>query len=325
MTESSSKQNLNYTNGLASYEHFDDDNCKREWEEIKIPVPWGHIAGKWWGPRNKQPILALHGWQDNAGTFDRLCPLLPKEIPILCIDLPGHGKSSQYPKGMQYFLFWDGVTLIRRIVKHYNWKHISLLGHSLGGALSFIYAACFPDEVNKLINIDIAGPTIRDVDKNATKTGECIDKFLYYETLPESKMPCYDYDEMISLVLDAYEGSVTKESVKILMKRGMAPAPSHLSKTGYHFSRDLRLKISLLGFFTEEQLYSYTKLIKCDTLNIRGVPGMDFERVDIYSRVIDILRKNCRKLVYKEIPGTHHLHLNTPERISDIIINFLQN
>lgn len=32
-------------------------------EEIRIPVPWGHIAGKWWGPKNKRPVVAYHGWQ----------------------------------------------------------------------------------------------------------------------------------------------------------------------------------------------------------------------------------------------------------------------
>lgn len=32
-------------------------------EEITIPVPWGHIAGKWWGPKNVRPILLLHGFQ----------------------------------------------------------------------------------------------------------------------------------------------------------------------------------------------------------------------------------------------------------------------
>lgn len=47
------------------------------------------FTGKWWGSRNQQPILALHGWQDNAGSFDRLCPLLPAHIAIFCIDLPG--------------------------------------------------------------------------------------------------------------------------------------------------------------------------------------------------------------------------------------------
>lgn len=231
--------------------------------------------------------------------------------------------SSQYPKGMHYFLFWDGITLIRRISKHFEWKKVNLIGHSLGGALSFMYAACFPDEVDKFISIDIAGPTVRDHKKNAEMTGDCIDKFLKYETLPESKTPCYEYEEMIDLVLDAYEGSVTRESVKILMNRGMSPAPKHLNKKGYHFSRDLRLKVSLMGMFSMEQVVSYAERIKCEVLNIRALPGMVFENTDYYPTVIEAMKKSAKRLVYEEVTGTHHLHLNTPERISDIISEFL--
>lgn len=33
--------------------------------EIQIPVPWGKIAGKWWGPIDKRPIVCIHGWQVN--------------------------------------------------------------------------------------------------------------------------------------------------------------------------------------------------------------------------------------------------------------------
>lgn len=47
-----------------------DSVVERAWEEIEIPVPWGKVAGKWYGSRNRQPIIALHGWQDNSGTFD---------------------------------------------------------------------------------------------------------------------------------------------------------------------------------------------------------------------------------------------------------------
>lgn len=35
----------------------------RQVEEVRIPVPWGHLAAKWWGPQDKRPILCLHGWQ----------------------------------------------------------------------------------------------------------------------------------------------------------------------------------------------------------------------------------------------------------------------
>lgn len=290
------------------------------------------FLGKWWGPRSVQPILALHGWQDNAGTFDRLCPLLiTKETSILCIDLPGHGRSSHYPTGMQYYLFWDGIALVRRIVKHFHWEHITLLGHSLGGALSFMYAAAFPDDVVKFISIDIAGPPIRSHKKNAGATGDAIDKFLKYETLPISKTPCYKYDDMVDVVVDAYTGSIDREAAKILMRRGMGtlktnkdPANSKQDDV-YHFSRDLRLKVSLLGMLSLEQVLCYASQIKSKVLNIRGVPGMKFEDESVYVQVIDTMRTNSKLVVFKEIEGTHHLHLTTPERVAPTISEFLNN
>lgn len=264
----------------------------------------------------------MHGWQDNAGTYDRLCPLLPDDIPILCIDLPGHGKSSHYPIGMQYYVFWDGIALIRRIVKHFGWKKITLMGHSLGGALSFMYAASFPDEVAQFISIDLAGPTVRCHIRTAQTTGSCIDKMLSYEKLPIEKQPCYSYEEMVDLVYDAYNGGIDRKGAEILMRRGMTPISHPTNGHGYHFSRDLRLKVSLLGMFAVEQVVSYAQQIKCHVLNIRAVPGMKFENTELYPRVIETMKQQAI-VEYHEVPGTHHLHLVTPEAISEIITTFL--
>lgn len=38
----------------------------RAWEEFKFEVPWGFVAGKWYGDRDQQPVLAFHGWQVNS-------------------------------------------------------------------------------------------------------------------------------------------------------------------------------------------------------------------------------------------------------------------
>lgn len=81
--------------------------------------------GKWWGPIDQQPLVALHGWQDNAGTFDRLIPLLPPNLAILAIDMPGHGLSSHLPTGQFYYVFWDGLIILRRITKYYKWNKVS--------------------------------------------------------------------------------------------------------------------------------------------------------------------------------------------------------
>jgi hypothetical protein len=47
------------------------------------------FSAKVWGKPNDHPILALHGWQDNAGTFDKLIPLLPSDLYVVCLDFCG--------------------------------------------------------------------------------------------------------------------------------------------------------------------------------------------------------------------------------------------
>lgn len=187
-----------------------------------------------------------------------------------------------------------------------------------------MYAACFPDDVAQFISIDLAGPTVRCHRKTARTTGTCIDKMLSYETLPITKQPCYSYDEMIDVVLDAYGGGIDRYGAEILMRRGMTSIVHPTNGAGYHFSRDLRLKVSLMGMFALDQVISYAEQITCHTLNIRAVPGMKFENSEVYPLVIDTMKKRAT-VEYHEIDGTHHLHLTTPERIAHIICTFLRN
>ncbi|XP_034194767.1 putative serine hydrolase isoform X2 [Osmia lignaria lignaria] len=288
--------------------------------EIQIPVPWGHISGKWWGPTGIQPIVALHGRQDNAGSFDTLIPLLSDEISILCLDMPGHGLSSHYPKSQYYYVYWDGIILLRRIVKYFSWNKVKLLGHSLGGAISFLYAASYPDEVEFMISLDIASPSVKDITKTPTITGDIIDKFLKYELLQSDNIPSYTYEEVLDILEQAYSGSITKESAMILMKRGM----QHSSvPERYFFSRDPRLKVSTLGTLSLDLVLAYAARIKCAYLNIRAVPGMKFDIPESYDQVLNQIKIGAERFEYHKVEGTHHVHLNNPERIAPIINNFI--
>lgn len=77
-------------------------------------------------------------------------------------------------------------------------------------------------------------------------------RFLKYESLTDEQMPCYTKEEMLDLVVDAYEGGITRKSAEILMIRGMSPLPpgkkNILKKDGYLFSRDVRLKVCAPNF-----------------------------------------------------------------------------
>ena len=69
-------------------------------EELTIPMPWGDIAAKKWTSTEterreeenvkKRPLVALHGWLDNAASYDGLAPLLPlTRYDLISLDLPG--------------------------------------------------------------------------------------------------------------------------------------------------------------------------------------------------------------------------------------------
>ena len=45
-------------------------------EEIQFEASGLRLAAKQWGNSADQPVLALHGWLDNAATYERLAPTL---------------------------------------------------------------------------------------------------------------------------------------------------------------------------------------------------------------------------------------------------------
>ena len=51
-------------------------------EELEIQTSSIRLVAKCWGNPDGQPVLAFHGWLDNAATFDNLAPLL-SEFRIL--------------------------------------------------------------------------------------------------------------------------------------------------------------------------------------------------------------------------------------------------
>ncbi|MEM8768285.1 MAG: alpha/beta hydrolase, partial [Pseudomonadota bacterium] len=78
----------------------------RQGDETVFEVFGRRITAKRWGDPAGEPTLALHGWLDNAATFDRLAPLLP-ELNLVALDFAGHGLSDHRPPGVHYHSFTD--------------------------------------------------------------------------------------------------------------------------------------------------------------------------------------------------------------------------
>jgi hypothetical protein len=65
-------------------------------EEVRLSLGHIELAAHLFGPEDGLPVIALHGWLDNANSFARLAPQL-KGLRIVALDLAGHGYSEHRP------------------------------------------------------------------------------------------------------------------------------------------------------------------------------------------------------------------------------------
>lgn len=138
---------------------------------MKIPVPYGHLHAKVWGSPgpNKLNVLAVHGWQDNAGSWDKLIPFLNYEehLYVVAFDMTGHGLSSHLPQGVCY----SEITFlldIKRVLDYLKWNKVTIMAHSMGANISLQFAATYPNLVERIVTIDTVKSRICSSDVTAS-------------------------------------------------------------------------------------------------------------------------------------------------------------
>ena len=275
--------------------------------------------GKLWGPNNKQPILALHGWMDNAGSFDHIAPLL-KNHSILAIDLPGHGRSSWLPRGIPYEDKIYAKTL-RTIVKHFGWNKVKLLGHSMGGITCFNYARLYPQEIEFVVSIDSLSFFVQSLSTHTKILAIGIDEFINFEKKMINDPPSYPMDKAIQKWLKGSQfQSLDLQAVKTLMKRG-----SKEKEDGtVYFTRDYRLTIfAFNSYHTMQDAREMAQCIKCPYLVIRATDTPFYHENKYWSNVGDVLKNNSKDFCIADVNGAHHVHLTNAQEVADKINPFL--
>uniref|UniRef100_A0A1A9X531 AB hydrolase-1 domain-containing protein n=1 Tax=Glossina brevipalpis TaxID=37001 RepID=A0A1A9X531_9MUSC len=325
MNFNSDTSSTHFDTKALRYRHIGDltgEPPTREFTEISIPVPWGHLAGKWYGPQKIQPVLGLHGWQDNAGTYDLLAPLLPSDVAFLSVDLPGHGLSSRLPAGC-YYNSLDNVYLIRLIMKQYKWKKIYLIGHSMSSIIGFVFAALFPTEIGMLIGIDALKPHQRSPQKILHSVETRLIGFLKEDERNRNKdePPCYTYDELIERVHVGSFLSLNKDLCKHMVARNIQKSLKYPDK--YYFTRDRRLKFYNYTVGSQELCNEMAKRITCPYLFIKSRGSVYFEDKKYYDETLNILATK-KNFEYFECDGTHHIHMNNPEIVAGPIVDFIK-
>ena len=108
-----------------------------------------------WGNEDAPPLLLIHGGRDHCRNWDWVASELRHDYHVIAPDLRGHG-DSQWMVGGGY-LHIDYVYDIAQVVQQKHMSPVTVMGHSLGGSISLIYAGLYPETVTKLISIEGMG------------------------------------------------------------------------------------------------------------------------------------------------------------------------
>ncbi|XP_031597062.1 serine hydrolase-like protein isoform X2 [Oreochromis aureus] len=295
-------------------------SVKQEVSELSIPVPWGEIRGKAWGPEHGHPVLCLHGWADNCGSFNTLIPFLPKECRYVAVDMPGHGLSSHRPPGV-FYSFPEYAADVRRVTESLSWTKFSIMGHSMGGNIAVMFSALYPDMVDGIIVLDVFGFVPTDPKEIPRIMRQGMDEMLKYEKkAEEEKKRVYTYEKAVERLLAA-NPTLSERSVQMLLERGLTRVEG-----GFVFSRDLRVNFKNIERITLEQSLEMQSMIQAPVLLIladKGFgPASRESSQKLTSKLLQVYQERNDTVV--RVPGSHHVHLDNPEVVAPFICDFLQ-
>jgi pimeloyl-ACP methyl ester carboxylesterase len=253
-----------------------------------------------------RPVLALHGWLDNANSFLPLQAHVP--APLMALDFAGHGYSDHRPAAAATHLI-DNVRDVHAAVRLHDDQPVDIVGHSMGAGIACLYAASFPERVRRLVLIEGLGPLSTPGDGAPAVLREAVEDML---SLPDKTMPVYaDPEDAVEARTGGF-GGLDRESARLLCERGLHQVPG-----GWSWRSDPRLRLRSTLRLTEEQVEGFLRAIRCPVLLIRAEQGMGGQ--GMFDHRVDWMEN----LTLVSLAGRHHLHMETPEPVAEQINAFL--
>jgi pimeloyl-ACP methyl ester carboxylesterase len=225
----------------------------------------------------------------------------------------------------------------------------TLIGHSMGAAISCMYAASFPEQVQKLVlleggTFDVSTGRNRlfsvyehtiscsPLQKIAKHIRQHVERRQLGNALLQSKAPRV-YESLQKAVETRCQTArnfpgkqyLSEGAATEMVLRGSKPVHGENNGnggSGIQFRHDPRLQWPSAVYFTNEQVEAVYQDIQCPTALLLSIDGWPFD-AQKNERALDILKPT----VFKTLPGSHHFHtdLDTADAVVAEVLAFLQS
>ena len=218
--------------------------------------------------RTERPLLLfLHGWQDNAASFDGMFSYLTPFFELVAIDWPGHGHSA--PRGKDnYYHFVDYIDDLNQLMGLLPDTQVYLVGHSLGALVAGCYAAVFPEKVAGLVLIEGLSPLYEPAGNAVQRLRDGIESRQRYRrrAVQRSARRMTTFQDALDL-----RCSVNRLPARLL--RPLVERATYQDGRYWYWRHDNRLRCDSLYRMAKEQARTLTSAIQCPVLSILGRSG----------------------------------------------------
>lgn len=275
--------------------------------ERALELPQLTLRALTWGGDTLPPLLALHGWLDNAGSYAYLAPRLAERRRVIALELPGHGHSGHLPAGMHYH-FVDYVRGVLAAADQLGLERFDLLGHSLGAGIAALVAAAAPARIRRLLLIDGLGPLGDDGTRTLQRFRDGIEPPANGKGLRVFR----DIDQAVAA--RAIAGGLRAELARPIVERGLAEVAD-----GWCWRSDPRLtRVSPLRL-AEAQIHALLRGIEAPTALLLARPATSYLPSEPMA-----LRAACvAHITVSHLDGGHHLQLEHPDAVATWALNHL--
>ncbi len=256
-----------------------------------------------WGDAAAPMIVALHGLRGHGHSWDSFSEAMCGDYHILALDQRGRGETDWAPdgdySGEAYVRDLEGLCAVLKL------DNFILMGHSMGGRNSMLFAGRHPSMVNRLIIVDI-GP---DGDPAG---GARIKR--------EIVAAQEEYDSFEALLQRQLEDNrlISPE----LMRRRLTYQTKRLpnGKVGWRYDLEIRQQWREDRRPAPEDLWQVIPAIPCPTLIVRGTET-DVLPLPVAQRMVEVMP---RAEVVQVEQAAHMVMEENPSEFNQVVREFLQ-
>lgn len=282
-----------------------------------------HHVRVWGDERAVRPerpaFVLLHGFMDVGASFqflvDALAELEGEERTILAPDLRGFGHTVSPPVDAYWFpdYLGDLDALLDALLPG---QPIDLLGHSMGGNVSMMYAGVRPSRVRKLVNLEGFGLPDTRPEEAPGRLAQWLDQLKAPQTL--RSFP----------TLEAVAQRLCRNN-PLLPPARAAYLAAHWAEArdgAFHIRGDAAHKRVNPVLFREAEALAFYRAIQAPVLWVEGSEsrpevwwGNRYSKAKFYERLSAV-----RQVERKSLPNAGHMvHHDQPEALAALIAPFL--